>query len=266
MLHIKIKYLQNYSFPKLKKASTGSSCFDLYSCYDIVIPGRGTVAINCGFKLEMSQLVEAQIRSRSGLARKHGVFVLNSPGTIDSDYRGEIGVTLANFSDVDFNVNRGDRIAQMVFVQLKEPLLMEVEHVNETERGEGGFGSTGIRDHKKQLTLGELLSELEKQNQDSYLHFDFCGLSPESFDSYRGKYEDIAIGWSYLKPNKVKVFLEMLKNILDVELSGWKGGSYKMHKDVNVFVDNQGVATNTGVFSVKNVDGKVILETAKIDF
>jgi len=86
---------------------------------------------------------EAQVRPRSGLALKHGVTVLNTPGTIDSDYRGEVGVILINHGDVPFTVERGDRIAQVGFAPVAQPNLLEVETLPETERGDGGFGSTG---------------------------------------------------------------------------------------------------------------------------
>lgn len=88
--------------------------------------------------------MEAQVRSRSGLAAKSGVFVLNSPGTIDSDYRGEVKVILANLGPAPFVVRRGDRVAQMVFMLVPDVLLTEVEVLTETERGAGGFGSTGV--------------------------------------------------------------------------------------------------------------------------
>jgi len=86
---------------------------------------------------------EAQVRPRSGLALKHGVTVLNSPGTIDSDYRGEVGVILINHGDAPFTVARGDRIAQIVFAPVAQPALREVEDLPDTARGDGGFGSTG---------------------------------------------------------------------------------------------------------------------------
>ena len=84
------------------------------------------------------------MRPRSGLALKHGVTVLNSPGTIDSGYRGEIGVILANFGDVEFRVEKGDRIAQLVIASVIQPDVVETETVDETDRGAGGFGSTGV--------------------------------------------------------------------------------------------------------------------------
>ena len=99
--------------------------------------------IRTGIALELGCGFEAQVRSRSGLAASKGVFVLNSPGTIDSDYQGEIKVVLANFGPEPHVVKPGDRIAQMVFMQLPEVTLDDVSELSVTERGEGGFGSSG---------------------------------------------------------------------------------------------------------------------------
>jgi len=88
---------------------------------------------------------EAQIRPRSGMALKNGITVLNSPGTIDADYRGEIGVILINLSDKDFTINDGDRICQMVIAQYEQARLTEVDNLDETTRGAGGFGHSGIK-------------------------------------------------------------------------------------------------------------------------
>lgn len=99
--------------------------------------------IPTGLYLELPQGYEAQIRPRSGLAFKHGLTVLNSPGTIDADYRGEIRVILVNLSNDDFVINDGERICQMVIASHEQVLWNEVETINETERGAGGFGHTG---------------------------------------------------------------------------------------------------------------------------
>ena len=88
---------------------------------------------------------EAQVRPRSGLALKAGITVLNAPGTIDADYRGDIGVVLINLSDRDFVVNDGERIAQLVIARYEQAELIEVEVLDETERGEGGYGHTGVK-------------------------------------------------------------------------------------------------------------------------
>ena len=99
--------------------------------------------IKTGLFLEIPEGYEAQVRPRSGLAFKNGITVLNSPGTIDADYRGEIGVILINHSSEIFEINSGDRIAQLVFAKVEQAVWFETESLNETERGEGGFGSTG---------------------------------------------------------------------------------------------------------------------------
>jgi len=100
--------------------------------------------IPTGIKIALPLHYEAQIRSRSGLALNHGVVVLNSPGTIDADYRGEIKVLLINHGVEDFEINRGDRIAQMIIAKVENMELFEAEISDETERGEAGYGSTGV--------------------------------------------------------------------------------------------------------------------------
>jgi dUTP pyrophosphatase len=99
--------------------------------------------IKTGLFIELPVGFEAQVRPRSGLAAKHGVTVLNSPGTIDADYRGEIGVILVNLSNIDFKIENGERIAQLVITKHERATWLEVNQLNETTRGEGGFGSTG---------------------------------------------------------------------------------------------------------------------------
>ena len=100
--------------------------------------------IKTGLFIELPQGYEAQIRPRSGLAYKKGITVLNSPGTIDADYRGEIGVILVNLSDEDFVVNDGERICQMVIAKHETAKFIEVSELTDTERGAGGFGHTGM--------------------------------------------------------------------------------------------------------------------------
>jgi len=99
--------------------------------------------INTGLYLEIPDGYEAQVRPRSGLALKNGVTVLNAPGTIDADYRGEIGVILINHSNQIFEINSGDRIAQLVFAKVEQATWKLTDLLSETNRGEGGFGSTG---------------------------------------------------------------------------------------------------------------------------
>lgn len=101
--------------------------------------------IPTGLYIELPEGFEAQIRPRSGLAYKHGIGLVNSPGTIDADYRGEIKVLLINFSDQDFEINIGDRIAQMIIAKHERANWQEVEVLNETLRGAGGYGHTGVQ-------------------------------------------------------------------------------------------------------------------------
>ena len=109
----------------------------------VTIPKGGRAVIPTGLSFAIPDGFEIQVRPRSGLAAKHGVTVLNSPGTIDSDYRGELKVILANFGDEPFTVNDGDRIAQMVVAHHETVEWTPVEQLNETERGAGGFGHSG---------------------------------------------------------------------------------------------------------------------------
>lgn len=101
--------------------------------------------IKTGLHIALPQGYEAQVRPRSGLALKHGITVLNTPGTIDADYRGEIGVCLVNLSQEDFTVNDGERIAQMVIARHEQAQFRVVEELDETERGAGGYGHTGVK-------------------------------------------------------------------------------------------------------------------------
>ena len=101
--------------------------------------------IKTGLFMALPPGFEAQVRPRSGLALKHGITVLNTPGTIDADYRGEIGVVLINLGDKDFVVNDGERIAQMVIARHETAIIREVEVLEDTERGAGGYGHTGIK-------------------------------------------------------------------------------------------------------------------------
>jgi len=131
--------------PLPKYATSGSSGMDLYAAVDaplVVKPGEVTL-IPTGLKIALPEPFEAQIRARSGLAIKHGLCVLNGPGTVDSDYRGEVKVILANLGKEPFTVERGMRIAQMVIMRVEKPKLEVVDKVPDTVRGEGGFGSSG---------------------------------------------------------------------------------------------------------------------------
>jgi dUTP pyrophosphatase len=111
---------------------------------EILIPPMGRVLVPTGLSLEIPPGYEAQIRPRSGLAIRHGITVLNSPGTIDSDYRGELGIILINFGSESFTLRDGDRIAQLVAAPVSKAVMTETQGVSPTARGDGGFGSTGI--------------------------------------------------------------------------------------------------------------------------
>jgi dUTP pyrophosphatase len=110
---------------------------------EVAIPPGGRARVSTGFALAVPEGLELQVRPRSGLAAKAGVTVLNAPGTIDSDYRGEVQVILANHGDVPFVVRRGDRIAQAVLCPVLRAEPVEVDSLDDTDRGAGGFGSTG---------------------------------------------------------------------------------------------------------------------------
>jgi len=109
-----------------------------------MLPG-GRALVPCGFAMALPKGFEAQVRPRSGLAAHHGVTVLNAPGTIDADYRGELKVILINLGEEPFVIARGDRIAQLVAAPVQVARFAEVEELDETARGAGGFGSTGVR-------------------------------------------------------------------------------------------------------------------------
>lgn len=127
-------------------ATEGAAGFDLCSCeFQTVPPHGGRVLVSTGLRMEIPKGYEGQVRSRSGLALKRGVTVMNSPGTIDSDYRGVIGVILQNHSADEFQVRPGDRIAQMVIAKVERPALERtITPLSQTRRDNGGFGSTGV--------------------------------------------------------------------------------------------------------------------------
>ncbi len=127
-------------------ATAGAAGMDLHAANseDVVIAPRARAIVPTGLSIELPEGIEAQIRPRSGLAANHGVTVLNTPGTIDSDYRGEIKVILVNLGEAPFTVARGMRIAQMVIARHERATLVEAETLSETARGAGGHGSTGV--------------------------------------------------------------------------------------------------------------------------
>lgn len=124
-------------------ATTGSAGMDLHCTEDFVLAPMSRMLIPTGLKMAIPEGYEGQIRPRSSLALKFGVTVLNTPGTIDSDYRGEVKVILANLSTEEYRAWRGERIAQIVFAKVSQLSVEEVTELPETDRGEGGFGSTG---------------------------------------------------------------------------------------------------------------------------
>ena len=117
---------------------------DLRSVADVVIAPGGRALVPTGLVMLLPPGYEAQVRPRSGLALKHGVTVLNTPGTIDEGYRGEVGVILFNTGDTAFKIAKGDRIAQMVIAPVTRARIVETDDLGSTERGAGGFGSTGV--------------------------------------------------------------------------------------------------------------------------
>lgn len=146
MTILKIKKLENYQNLNLPKYETaGSAGMDLLAAIneDVVIKSGEVKLIKTGISIALEKGFEAQVRPRSGLALKNGITVLNSPGTIDSDYRGEVCAILINHSAVDFTITRGMRIAQIVIAKYEQAEILEVENLDETARGSGGFGSTG---------------------------------------------------------------------------------------------------------------------------
>lgn len=124
--------------------TSGSSGFDISSYENTTIAAGKWSIVSTGLFAEIPPGFEIQVRSRSGLAFKHGVFVLNSPGTVDSDYRGEIKVILANYSDKDFIISKGERIAQLVLSKVYIAEISKASEINDTSRGAGGFGHTGL--------------------------------------------------------------------------------------------------------------------------
>ena len=140
-----VRIINNSSNP-LPKYQTGQSAgMDLYASLKeefILKPGERHL-IPTGIHIELPSGYEAQIRPRSGLAFKHGIGMVNAPGTIDADYRGEIGVLLINHGKVDFIIQNGERIAQMVIAKYEQVNWIQTEELNSTERGSGGFGHTG---------------------------------------------------------------------------------------------------------------------------
>jgi dUTP pyrophosphatase len=140
---IKVINTSNHDLPQYETEQ--SAGLDLKAVCDnpIILKPLARQIIKTGLHIALPKGYEAQIRPRSGLAAKHGISVLNAPGTIDADYRGEIGVILVNLSNEDFTITHGMRVAQMVIAKFEQAEFIEVKALDETERGAGGFGSTG---------------------------------------------------------------------------------------------------------------------------
>jgi dUTP pyrophosphatase len=124
-------------------ATSGAAGMDVLAAEDVTLPPGGRHAVASGFAVAIPPGYEIQVRPRSGLALKHGITVPNTPGTIDSDYRGELKVILINLGDEPFAIHRGDRVAQLVLAPVTQAAWSEVAELDETARGAGGFGSTG---------------------------------------------------------------------------------------------------------------------------
>ena len=144
---MKIKVVNKSKHPLPHYATTQSAGMDLRANLDepITLKPLDRTLVKTGIFMQLPAGYEAQVRPRSGLAFKKGITVLNTPGTIDADYRGEVGVILVNLSNEDFVVEDGERVAQMVIAKHEQPSWEEVEELIETERGAGGFGSTGVK-------------------------------------------------------------------------------------------------------------------------
>jgi dUTP pyrophosphatase len=147
-LVVHITQLENSSGMPIPHYQTEHSAgVDLYAAVEneAVIDAGTWKLVPTGIAIAIPEGYEGQVRPRSGLALKHGIGMLNAPGTIDADYRGEISVILFNFSDTPYPIRRGDRIAQLVFAKLEKAAFVKVDALSETARGAGGFGHTGVK-------------------------------------------------------------------------------------------------------------------------
>ena len=144
-IEIRIKRLPHgEGLPLPVYATAQAAGMDVVSAEDLILPPGGRHAVATGFAMAIPEGYEIQARPRSGLALKHGISLPNSPGTIDADYRGEVKVILINFSDQPFAIARGDRIAQLVVAPVQLASFVQVDSLDDTARGQGGFGSTGV--------------------------------------------------------------------------------------------------------------------------
>lgn len=147
-VEVKVKRLhgqEDLAFPSYK--TEGSSAMDIRAAVkeEVILKSGEIRLIPTGLCVSIPKGYEGQIRPRSGLALRNGIGMVNSPGTIDSDYRGEIGIILINWGSKSFTIKRGDRIAQMAITKIYQARIVETDHLDMTERGEGGFGHSGTR-------------------------------------------------------------------------------------------------------------------------
>jgi dUTP pyrophosphatase len=145
-MEVLIKRLHSFDLPLPQYMTKGAAGVDLHAAIDsseLIIKPGGRVVVPTGIAIALPEGYEAQVRPRSGLALKHGLTLLNTPGTIDCDYRGEIKLIVINLGDKEYILQRGDRIAQMVFSRVAKATFFEVEMIEDTPRGTGGFGHTG---------------------------------------------------------------------------------------------------------------------------
>lgn len=146
MIDIAVKRLPHgQDLPLPAYATAGAAGMDVVSAEDVTLPSMGRYAVATGLMLAIPEGFEVQVRPRSGLALKHGISLPNTPGTIDSDYRGELKIILINLGAEAFEIKRGDRIAQLIIAPVQLGRMVEVATLDETVRGVGGFGSTGVQ-------------------------------------------------------------------------------------------------------------------------
>ena len=144
-INIAVKRLNNGGgLPLPSYATDGAAGMDVVAAESLTLKVGRRYAVATGFAFAIPEGYEVQVRPRSGLAIKHGITCLNTPGTIDSDYRGEVGVLLVNFGQENFEITHGMRIAQMVFAKFETPQFEIAEDLSETNRNQGGYGSTGV--------------------------------------------------------------------------------------------------------------------------
>ena len=142
---VKIINKSSHALPSYETIASAGMDIRAYIAQPVVLKPMQRAIIKTGLYLELPIGTEAQVRPRSGLAAKKGITVLNSPGTIDADYRGELGVILVNLSNEDFTIENGERIAQLVLASHERAQWQQVNQLSSTDRGEGGFGSTGLK-------------------------------------------------------------------------------------------------------------------------